>query len=104
MTAWLVIVAVGLGTYAFRAVTFAVVAARGLPAWAERPLAFVGPAALGALVGGMLLTSHGRAELPTLADAIAVLAAFVTVRRTGDIARGILVGFPVLWALSSLAG
>ena len=102
MTAWLVICAVGLGTYAFRAVTFAVVSARGLPAWAERPLAFVSPAALGALVGGMLLTTHGSAELPALTEASAAVAAFVTVRRTGNIARGLIVGFVVLWLLAWL--
>ena len=102
MTAWLVICAVGLGTYAFRAVTFAVVSARGLPAWTGRPLAFVGPAALGALVGGMLLTAHGSAEIPALAEAGAAAAAFVAVRRTGNVARGLMVGFPVLWALTWL--
>lgn len=104
MTAWLVICAVGLGTYAFRAVTFALVSERGLPAWAGRPLAFVSPAALGALVGGMLLTAHGSAELPALAEAGAALGAFVTVRRTGNIARGLLVGFTVLWSLTWLVG
>ena len=104
MTAWLVICAVGLGTYAFRAVTFTVVSARGLPAWAERPLAFVGPAALGALVGGMLLTTHGTAELPAVAEASAAVTAFVTVRRTGNIARGLLVGFVVLWTVGWLTG
>ena len=103
MTAWLVICAVGLGTYAFRAVTFAVVSARGLPAWAQRPLAFVSPAALGALIGGMLLTSHGTAELPALAEAGAAVAAFVTVRRTGNIARGLAIGFVVLWLLAWLS-
>ena len=102
MTAWLVICAVGLGTYAFRAVTFAIVSARGLPDWMDRPLAFVGPAALGALVGGMLLTAHGSAEIPALAEAGAAAAAFVAVRRTGNVARGLLVGFPVLWALTWL--
>jgi branched-subunit amino acid transport protein len=101
VTAWLVILAVGLGTYAFRAVGFVVV---GLPAWTQRPLAFVSPAALGALVGGMLLTGHGHAEVPALAEAGAVVAAFVTVRRTGNVGRGILVGFPVLWALTWLTG
>ena len=104
MTAWLVIVAVGLGTYAMRAVTFAVVSERGLPAWAERPLAFVGPAAIGALVGGMLLTADGTAELPALAEGGAAVAAFLTVHRTGNIARGMLVGFPVLWGLTWLGG
>jgi branched-subunit amino acid transport protein len=103
VTAWLVICAVGLGTYAFRAVTFAVVSARGLPAWAQRPLAFVSPAALGALIGGMLLTSHGTAELPALAEAGAAVAAFVTVRRTGNIARGLAIGFVVLWLLAWLS-
>ena len=102
MTAWLVICAVGLGTYAFRAVTFAVVSARGLPDWTGRPLAVVGPAALGALVGGMLLTAHGSAEVPALAEAGAAAAAFLTVRRTGNVARGLMVSFPVLWALTWL--
>ena len=104
MTAWLVICAVGLGTYAFRALTFVTVSERGLPAWAQQPLAFVSPAALGALVGGMLLTAHGSADMPAVAEAGAAVAAFVTVRRTGNIARGILVGFPVLWGLLWLTG
>jgi branched-subunit amino acid transport protein len=104
VTAWLVVCAVGLGTYAFRAVTFAVVSDRGLPAWAERPLAFVSPAAIGALVGGMLLTAHGSTAMPALAEAGAAVAAFVTVHRSGNVARGIVVGFPVLWALTWLAG
>ena len=104
MTAWLVICAVGLGTYAFRAVTFVVVSEHGLPTWAERPLAFVGPAALGALVGGMLLTTQGGADMPTFAEASAAAAAFVTVRRTNNIALGLLVGFPVLWCLLWVTG
>jgi branched-subunit amino acid transport protein len=69
----------------------------------DRPLAFVGPAALGALVGGMLFTAHGSAEVPALAEAGAAVAAFVTVRRTGNVARGLMVAFPVLWALTWLA-
>ena len=104
MTAWLVVVAVGLGTYALRAVTFAVVGARGLPAWTQRPFAYVGPAAIGALVGGMVLADHGRPDLPGLAEVGAVAAAFATVRRTGDVARGIVVGFVVLWGLAWLGG
>ena len=104
MTAWLVVAAVGLGTYALRAVTFAVVGARGLPAWTHRPFAYVGPAAIGALVGGMLLADHGHPELPGLAEVGAVVAAFVTVRRTGDVARGLGVGFAVLWGLTWFTG
>lgn len=103
MTAWSVVVAVGLGTYALRAATFAVVGARGLPSWTRRPFTFVGPAALGALVGGMLLTDHGRLDLPGLAEVGAVAATFVTVRRTGDVGRGLAAGFAALWLLLWIA-
>lgn len=104
MTAWLVVLAVGLGTYAFRAAMFAIVGARDLPAWVQRPLAFVGPAALGALVGGMLLTAHGSAEVPGLAEASAAVVSFATVRRTGNVAIGLLTGFLVLWGVALVAG
>ncbi len=104
MTAWLVIAAVGLGTYALRSVMFAVVGTRGLPAWADRPLAHVGPAALGALIGAMLLTRGGRVDLPGIAESAAAVCAFVTVRRTGNVAHGIGVAFPVLWVLTWLGG
>lgn len=104
MTAWWVILAVGLGTYAFRAVTFAVIGGRRLPTWTQRPLAYVGPAAIGALVGGMLLTDHGRIEIAGPAELGAVAAAFLTVRRSGDVSRGLLVGFLVLWGVTALGG
>ncbi len=102
MTAWVVILAVGLGTYAFRAVMFAVIGGRRLPVRVERPLAFVGPAALGALVGAMLLTRGGHPAPPAVAEAAAACCAFVTVRYTGNVALGIVAAFPVLWALAGL--
>jgi branched-subunit amino acid transport protein len=102
MTAWAVIVAVGIGTYLLRSAMFVVLGNRRLPAWTDRPLAFVGPAAIGALVGGMVLTDHGRFAPVGTAELVAVAGAFATVRRTGDVARGMIVGFPVLWALVAL--
>jgi branched-subunit amino acid transport protein len=102
MNAWAVIVAVGIGTYVLRSTMFVVLGNRRLPAWTVRPLAFVGPAAIGALVGGMVLTDHGRFAPAGIAELLAVAAAFVMVRRTGDVARGMMVGFPVLWALVAL--
>ena len=101
MTAWVVVLAVGLGTYAFRAITLAVIGSRSLPAWTARPLAFVGPAAIGALVGGMLLTDHGEIELAGVAELGAVLAAFVAVRRSGNVAHGLVAGFAILWCLAA---
>jgi branched-subunit amino acid transport protein len=102
MNVWSVILAVGIGTYVLRSAMFVVVGNRELPAWTARPLAFVGPAAIGALVGGMVLTDHGRFAPAGTAELVAVAAAFITVRRTGDVARGMVVGFPVLWALIAL--
>ena len=104
MTAWLVILAVGAGTYAFRAVMFAVLAGRSLPGWVERPMAFVAPAAIGALVGGMVLTDGGSFGPAGVAEVGAVTAGFLAVRRSGDVLYGLAVGFPVLWALSALGG
>jgi branched-subunit amino acid transport protein len=101
VTAWLVILAVGAGTYAYRAVMFAVLGTRRLPLWTDRPLALVGPAAIGALVGGMLLTDHGRFDPAGWVEVLAVVAAFLAVRRTGDVFRGLLVGFACLWALGA---
>lgn len=101
MTAWAVLLTVGLGTYLFRAVMFVVLGRHSLPAWTDRPLAFVGPAAIGALVGGLLLTSGGRFAPAGGVELAAAAAAFVVARRTGDVARGLLAGFVVLWVLSA---
>jgi branched-subunit amino acid transport protein len=100
MTPWLVIGAVGLGTYLFRSVMFVVLGDRRLPAWTERPMALVDPAAIGALLGGMLLTHHGRFDPAGPADLAAAVLAFAVVRRGGSVLRGILVGFALLWILA----
>lgn len=102
MTAWLVVVAVGLGTWCLRAVMFATVDARSLPAWVDRPLAYVGPAALGALVGSMLFTHGGAIQFAGGAELVAAAAAVVTVRRTGNVALGMATGFPVMWLLGAV--
>jgi branched-subunit amino acid transport protein len=102
VTAWLVILAVGAGTYGYRAVMFALLGNRRLPAWTDRPLALVGPAAIGALVGGMLLTDHGTFDPAGWVELVAVVAAFVAVRRTGDVFHGLITGFALLWMLGAI--
>ena len=102
MTAWLVILSVGLGTYAFRAAMFAVVGGRDVPAWADRPLAYVGPAALGALLGATMLTRSGQLAIADLPDVAAAVCMFATVRLTKNVAHGIAVAFAVVWALAWL--
>lgn len=102
MTAWLVVVAVGVGTYAFRSILFVVVGDRALPAWTAHPMSFVGPAAIAALVGSSMLVEHGRFSPAPVTDLVALTASFVSVRRTGNIALGISTGLAVLWALALL--
>lgn len=99
MTIWLVIILVGVGTYCFRAAMFVVVGERDLPAWTARPLSFVGAAAIGALVGGMMLTEAGRFAPSGTVELVAAATAFVTVQRTGNVAHALLVGLPMLWLL-----
>jgi len=102
MSVWLVILAVGAGTYVFRAAMFVVLGSHSLPAWTHGPLGFVGPAAIGALVGGMVLTDGERFAPSGAAELVAVVAGFVVVRRPGDVARARAVCFPVLWTLTAL--
>ena len=102
MSVWLVILAVGAGTYVFRAAMFVLLGSRRLPGWTLHPLGFVGPAAIGALVGGMVLTDGERFAPAGVAELVSVVAGFVVVRRSGDVARGLMVGFPVLWTLVAL--
>jgi len=61
MTTWLVIAAVAIGTYVLRASMFVVLGGRTLPAWTERPMALIGPAAVAALVTSIVATGGGRA-------------------------------------------
>jgi hypothetical protein len=50
----------------------------------------------------MVLTDGERFAPSGVAELVAVAAGFVVVRRSGDVARGLMVGFPVLWALVAL--
>jgi branched-subunit amino acid transport protein len=56
----------------------------------------VAPAAISALVATMVLTDHGTPRIPGLPETCALAATFVVVRRTGNVAAGMLCGFPVL--------
>jgi branched-subunit amino acid transport protein len=67
----LVLVAVGVGTYAMRA-AFLVLARPQPPAPLARVLPHVGPAVMGAIVAPALLTPHGTV---TLADTVPALLA-----------------------------
>ena len=104
MSAWIVIVAVGAGTYLLRISMFMVIARRSLPAWTLTPMGFVAPAAVAALVGSMLLTHDGTIAVVPLPELVAVAAGFVTVRRTGNVMHAIAAGMPAFWFLTVVMG
>jgi branched-subunit amino acid transport protein len=102
MSATVVIVTIGLCTYILRASMFVVLGGRTPPQWLQTPLGFVGPAAIAALVGAILLTSNGHAEVGSIPAVVAAVPAFVVVRRTGNVMHAFAVGMPVYWALTVL--
>ena len=102
MSAWLIIAVIGLGTYALRVSMFIVLGGRELPTWVHGPMTLVGPAAIAALVGSMLLTSHGRIDIGSIPTIAATVAAFVCVRRTGNVMHAFVVGLPMMWIFSLL--
>ena len=102
MTTWMVIAAVAIGTYGFRVSMLLVLGGRSLPAWTDRPMALIGPAAVAALVTSLVLTSGGRFIAPPAPVAAAVVAGFVATRRSGNVMHAFAAGLPVFWLLTAL--
>jgi branched-subunit amino acid transport protein len=102
MTAWTVILAVGLGTYMLRLSMFVLLAGRTLPAWTTTPMSLVAPAAVAALVATMLFVAHDGVHPPDIAELVGVGAGFAAVRRTGNVVAAFVVGLPVFWLMSGL--
>ena len=101
MTAFAVVTVAGLGSYLFR-VSMLVLASRGgLPPLLEHGARYAVPTAFAALATGGL-ASH-IADAGVFAPTGAVLAAAVAVRRTGSPHAAVLIGMPVLWALTAVA-
>lgn len=103
MSAWVVIISIGLGSYALRASMFVLLGNRSLPGWTATPMALVAPAAIAALVATITLTDGGQIRPLPLAELAAMMAGFVVVRRTGNVMHAFAAGLPVFWVLT-LAG
>ena len=103
MSVWLIIVAVGAGSYLFR-ISMLVLAARvGLPPVLERAARFAVPTAFAALAATSL-THHATGDSGALAPYAALAVAVLAVRRTGSAHAALLAGMPTLWVLSALPG
>jgi branched-subunit amino acid transport protein len=101
VNAWIVVVAVGAGSYLFR-ISMLVLAARAeLPPLVEQAARHAVPVSFAALAASALtaqLAAPGAALPPVVAVAGAVLA----VRRTGSPHAALAVGMPTLWVLSAV--
>lgn len=104
MNPWLTVTIIGVGTYLTRLSFVGLLGSRAMPAWAERPLQFVAPAVLAALVAPAVLLREGSLEVvpganPRLyAAAVAALVAW----RFRNLAAAIVAGMGSLWLLQAL--
>jgi branched-subunit amino acid transport protein len=99
MSAYLVVLAVGLGSYAFRVSMLVLAARTGLPSVVERAARYAMPVSFAALATTAVANHvETSAALPPLA---AVAVAVVAARRTGSARAAILAGMPTLWLLTA---
>lgn len=104
MTAWVAVVVIGIGTYLLRLSFIGVFGSTSMPPWAQRPLKYVGPAVLAALVAPAVVLREGGVDLAPstnprfLAAALAALVAW----RVRSVAAVIVVGMVTLWLLQAL--
>ncbi|MFQ5523300.1 MAG: AzlD domain-containing protein [Acidimicrobiia bacterium] len=101
MTAFLAILAVGVGSYLLRAVFVLSLAKRRIPDALLVALQFVGPAVLSALVVALLIDDRGRvvAGLPEVA---AFLVGGLVAHKTRNHVYTLVVGLSVFWLVGAL--
>ena len=104
MTPWLVILGMGLVTYAIRLSLIALLGRMQVPPLVRRGLRFVPPAVLSAIIFPELLRPSGDLDISSnnlrlLAGVLAALVAW----RTKNVLLTIAVGMATLWILIAIA-
>jgi len=104
MTNFVIILAIGIGTYLLRLSFVAAVGHRTMPDWAMVPLRFVAPAVLAALVAPAVLLRDGSFDLAPASNprAVAAMIAVLIAWKTKNIAVVIIAGMSVVWLLQAL--
>ena len=103
MSTWIVIVAVGLGSYLFRLSMIILTSRITMPPYLERASGLVAPAAFAALAAaGVAAACSGLGIIGAAAPLTAVAAAVIAVLRTGSPQAAILAGMPTLWVATAL--
>lgn len=103
MTAWIVIIAAGVATFAMRFSFIALFGRFSVPANVERALKYVAPSVLAALTLPALLAPGGTFDPWNVFVPAAVLGGLAA-WRTKSIGAAIVVGMPALWILQALTG
>lgn len=101
MTAFLVTLAVGVGTYITRAVFILALAKKRIPDHVLVALSFVGPAVLGALVIAVLIDGDGQVAIG-VPEAVALLVGGLVAYKTRSHILTLVVGMVVFWVLRAL--
>ena len=103
-TIWIVIAAVGIGSYFFRFVFIGLIGDRQLPAWILRHLRYTAVAVLPGLVAPLVVwppATQGQTDAPRLAAALITIAVGLWSR---NVLLTITVGACSLYAALYLAG
>jgi branched-subunit amino acid transport protein len=104
MSAAVVILIIGAGTYLERLSFIGIIGDREIPQWAVLPLRFVAPAVFAALVAPAVLLQDDRLELSPAANpqALATLVALLVAWRTRSVAATLVSGMAALWLLQAI--
>ena len=101
---WIVMIALGLGSFGLRFVFLGIIGDRAMPEWVLRHLRYTAVAVLPALVAPLVVwpaATGGEADPARMAAAVVALVSGVV---TGRVFGSILAGFATLYAMLWLIG
>lgn len=104
MNPWVTVAIIGVGTYLTRLSFVGALGQRTLPTWAERPLKYVAPAVLAALMLPAVLLRDGSVDVLPASNPrlLAAVVAAIVVLRFKSVSWAIVVGMSTLWLLQWL--
>lgn len=101
---WGAVIVIGIGTYLTRLSFIGAFGEREMPAWLERPIRFVAPAVLAAIVLPAVLMPEGSIDVVPATNPrfLAAVVATATAIRWRNVTLVIAVGMGSLWLLDWL--
>ena len=104
MSPWIAVIIIGVGTYLTRLSFVGALGTRAIPPWAERPLKYVAPSVLAALVLPAVVLRDGMYDLSPAGNPrfLAAVVAALVAWRFRSVSATIIVGMVTLWLLQGL--